>query len=137
MDGTLGLLVGADLGGNLAHVDDVAAGHLLIHDRGQIGRSYLLGGELARMGEVLARAAQLGGHRLPRLQVPSWLLRGVAPLGDAAAALSDRIGNVGELFRAGVGVTYWFSDDRARAELGYAPRDLDAGLRTLLAAPSA
>jgi hypothetical protein len=29
-------------------------------------------------------------------------------------------------------VTYWFSDARARTELGYAPRDLDAGLRTLL-----
>lgn len=34
--------------------------------------------------------------------------------------------------RARAGVTYWFSDARTRSELGYAPRDLDAGLRTLL-----
>ncbi|HEX3219257.1 MAG TPA: NAD-dependent epimerase/dehydratase family protein [Candidatus Limnocylindria bacterium] len=134
MAGRLGIVAGADLGGNLVHVDDVAAGHLLIHDAGQVGRAYLLGGERARMGEVLKRAAALGGHQLPRLGVPSWLLRGIAPLGDAAAALSDRIANFGELVRAGTGVTYWFSDARARSELGYAPRDLDAGLRTLLPA---
>ena len=86
------------------------------------------------MGEVLARAAALGGHRPPRLSVPSWLPRGLAPLGDLIAALSDRVPNYGELVRAGISATYWFSDARARSELGYAPRDLDAGLRTLLPA---
>jgi nucleoside-diphosphate-sugar epimerase len=132
MRGRLRITAGTDLGGNLGHVEDVATGHLLILDRGRPGRSYLLGGERARMGEVLARAAALGGHRLPRLSVPSWMLRGVAPLGGMAARLSDRIPDYGELVRAGVGVTYWFSDARARNELGYAPRDLDAGLRSLL-----
>lgn len=132
MRGTLAAVVGAELGGNFVHVDDVAAGHLLILDHGEPGRSYLLGGERARMGEVLARAAALGGHRLPGLRVPSWLLRGFASLGAGAAALSDRIPNMGELVRAGVSVTYWFSDERVRSELGYAPRGLDDGLRTLL-----
>ena len=37
-----------------------------------------------------------------------------------------------ELVRASLGVTYWFSDAKARAELGYAPRPLDEGLRTML-----
>ena len=134
LSGTLSVAAGTELGGNFGHVDDVAAGHILILDRGRAGRSYLLGGEVARMGEVLARAAALGGHRPPRLSVPSWLPRGLAPLGDVIAALSDRIPNYGELVRAGISATYWFSDARARSELGYAPRDLDAGLRTLLPA---
>ncbi|HEX6655695.1 MAG TPA: NAD-dependent epimerase/dehydratase family protein [Candidatus Limnocylindria bacterium] len=134
MRGTLAVVAGAELGGTFAHVDDVAAGHLLIVDRGQTGRSYLLGGERARMGEVLARAAALGGHRLPGVRVPSWLLRGLAPFGEMAAQLSDRIPNFGELVRAGISVTYWFDDRRAREELGYAPRNLDEGLRTLLPA---
>jgi len=134
MRGTLAIAAGTELGGNFAHVEDVAAGHLLILNRGQPGRSYLLGGERARMGEVLARAAALGGHGLPSLSVPSWLLRGIAPLGEMAAQLSDRIPNFGELVRAGVNVTYWFNDSRARQELGYAPRGLDEGLRTLLTA---
>jgi nucleoside-diphosphate-sugar epimerase len=29
-------------------------------------------------------------------------------------------------------VTYWAKDDKARRELGYAPRDLDTGLRQTL-----
>jgi hypothetical protein len=29
-------------------------------------------------------------------------------------------------------VTYWASSEKAKRELGYAPRDLEAGLRTLL-----
>ena len=134
MSGTLPVLAGVDLGGNLAHVEDVATGLLLVHDLGELGRSYLLGGEIARMGEVLGLAARLGGHSVPRVAVPSWLARGIAPLGEMAAGLSNRIDNLGELMRAGVGVTYWFSDARARTELGYAPRDLAAGLPTLLPA---
>jgi nucleoside-diphosphate-sugar epimerase len=134
MQGRLGVVAAGELGGNFVHVDDVAAGHLLILDRGRDGRDYLLGGERARMVDVLSRAAALTGRTLPRASIPSGLLRAFAPAGDLVSALSDRIPSFGELIRAGVSVTYWFSDDRARSELGYAPRDLDEGLRTLLPA---
>jgi hypothetical protein len=30
---------------------------------------------------------------------------------------------------ASSGVTYWFSSDRAAGELGFAPRDIEAGFR--------
>jgi nucleoside-diphosphate-sugar epimerase len=33
-------------------------------------------------------------------------------------------------------VTYWATDDKARRELGYAPRDLETGLKQTLAAQS-
>jgi len=33
-----------------------------------------------------------------------------------------------ELVSASAGVTYWASDAKSRRELGYAPRDLEAGL---------
>jgi dihydroflavonol-4-reductase len=134
MAGTLRAVAAPDLGGNLVHVDDLAAGMLLVHDSGEIGESYLLGGEIATMREVIARAVALAGRRPPRLTVPSWLLRGVAPLGGVIGAVIPQAPNVGEMVRASAGVTYWFSDARARVELGYAPRDLDAGLRTLLPA---
>ncbi|HYN64385.1 MAG TPA: NAD-dependent epimerase/dehydratase family protein [Candidatus Limnocylindrales bacterium] len=132
MAGTLRALAAPDLGGNLVHVDDLAAGMLLIHDRGEIGESYLLGGEIARLREVIARAAALAGRRPPRLTIPSWLLRGVAPVGGIIGSMVGRGPDLGEMVRASAGVTYWFSDARARVELGYAPRDLEAGLRTLL-----
>jgi nucleoside-diphosphate-sugar epimerase len=132
MAGTLRAIAAPDLGGNLVHVDDLAAGMLLVHDRGEIGESYLLGGEIATLREVVARAAALAGRRPPRLTIPSWLLRGMAPLGGIIGSVVPRAPNLVEMVRASAGVTYWFSDARARVELGYAPRDLDSGLRTLL-----
>ena len=130
LDGRLQVLAMPDLGGNLAHVDDIAAGIVLVHDRGATGGEYLLGGEVATMGQLLHRAATLGGHEPPRFEVPSWLVRGVGAIGAVSALL--RGPDYGELVRASLGVTYWFSDAKARAELGYAPRSLDEGLRTLL-----
>ncbi|HEX5579423.1 MAG TPA: NAD-dependent epimerase/dehydratase family protein [Candidatus Limnocylindria bacterium] len=130
LEGRLPVLAAPDLGGNLAHVDDIAAGILLVHERGTTGSAYLLGGEVATMRQVIDRAAAVGGHPPPRFEVPPWLFRGVGALGAVSAFL--RGPDYGELVRASLGVTYWFSDARARTELGYAPRPLDDGLRTML-----
>jgi nucleoside-diphosphate-sugar epimerase len=132
LEGRLRVLAVPDLGGNLAHVDDIAAGILLVHDRGAVGAEYLLGGEVATMRQVIERAAALSGHPPPRAELPAWLLRGVGAVGSISGLL--RGPDLGELVRASVGVTYWFSDARARAELGYAPRSLEDGLRSMLPA---
>ena len=101
-----------DLGGNLAHVDDIATGILLVHDRGSLGGEYLLGGEVATMRQVIQRAAALGGHPPPRFEVPSWLVRGVGAAGSVSALL--RGPGPGRAGAASLGVTYWFSDAKAR-----------------------
>jgi aspartate aminotransferase len=44
-------------------VENVADGILLAHDKGRTGESYVLGGEITRLGEVLARVAALTGRR--------------------------------------------------------------------------
>jgi nucleoside-diphosphate-sugar epimerase len=41
--------------------------------------------------------------------------------------------NLGELIRTSDGVTFWMTGEKARDELGFAPRDLDVGLRETLA----
>jgi len=135
LEGRLQVLAVPDLGGNLAHVDDIATGILLVHDRGAVGAEYLLGGEVATMRQVIERATALSGHPPPRAELPAWLLRGVGAVGSISGLL--RGPDLGELVRASVGVTYWFSDARARAELGYAPRSLEEGLRSMLPAAAA
>jgi nucleoside-diphosphate-sugar epimerase len=133
MAGRLPVINAPELGGNLVHVDDLAAGILLIHDRGVIGEQYVLGGEIATLREVVRRAAALAGKRPPLLGTPSWLLHAVTPFGGLLGRLAGAP-NLGEMVRASTGVTYWATDARARVELGYAPRELEAGLRTLLPA---
>lgn len=121
-DGRLPSLTFGDLGMNAAHVEDIASGIALVGERGQIGESYVLGGEIATLAELVRRVAAVAGRRAPRLTTPTWALRAVAPI-------VRRIGpDLGEIVRSSAGVTYWATDAKARRELGYAPRDLEAGL---------
>jgi dihydroflavonol-4-reductase len=118
-----------ELGMNAVYVEDVADGILLAHDRGRIGESYVLGGELTTMRALVSTTAELAGRRTPRLTLPTRLLRPLVPLGPLVGRLTGTAPNLGELISASDGVTYWASDAKARSELGYAPRGLREGLR--------
>ncbi len=120
-----------DLGMNMVHVDDVATGIRLAHEHGRLGEAYVLGGEIATLGEIIRKAAAAGGQRAPRLTIPSWLIRAAAAPAGVIGPLVGRRSNLGELISATDGVTYWATDAKARHELGYAPRDLATGLRQL------
>ena len=123
-----------DTGFVFLHVDDCADGILLVHDRGRVGESYVLGGERSTLGSFIDLVAETVGRRPPRVTVPPALVKAAIPLGPLVGKLLRTGPNLRELVRAADGVTYWASDDKARRELGYAPRDLVTGLRQTLAA---
>jgi dihydroflavonol-4-reductase len=125
--GTLLFKALADVGVNAVHVDDAADGLLLVHDRGRLGESYVLGGEITRLGEMIDRVSP----RPVRLTIPTVLLKALIPAGPLIGKLLDTGPNLRELISASAGVTYWASDAKARRETGYQPRDLAAGLATL------
>src|SRR5256885_14608601 len=54
---------------NVVHIDDVARGHVLAAQLGELGRSYVLGGENMSMQEMLATLAEVCGLRAPWLRV--------------------------------------------------------------------
>ena len=116
------------LGFNAVHVDDVAAGIVLAHDRGRAGEAYVLGGELTTMRDAVRTAAAAAGKRPPRLTMPTALLRPLVPLGPLVGRVTGTAPNLNELISASDHVTYWARDDKARRELGYDPRPLAAGL---------
>lgn len=128
-DGTLRYLALADLGISPVFVNDAAAGIVAALDRGRIGESYFLGGQNVRLRDALAAAARIGGRGLPRLEVPDAFMRLAARTPAAIARAMGFPENIGEVVRAGLGVTYWGSSAKAATELGYAPRDLASGLR--------
>jgi len=123
-----------DVGINVVYIDDVIDGFLLAHDKGNVGESYVLSGEPFRLRQVLERAAELGGNSIPKRDVPTGLLKLVAPLGPAVAPRFGYPPNLKELIAAADGKTYWASDSKAREQLGYSPRSLDDGLRATLEA---
>jgi nucleoside-diphosphate-sugar epimerase len=132
--GKLKLKMFPECGFNLVHVDDVAEGILLAHDRGEVGQSYVLGGELSTMGELVDKVSELSGRKAPKRALPPALMKLSIPIGPVVGRLLGFPPNLGELIRTSDGVTYWATDDKARRELGYAPRDLDTGLEQTLAA---
>jgi dihydroflavonol-4-reductase len=118
----------------LAHVEDIADGILLAHDKGRVGESYVLSAERGTMGELVDKVCEISGRRPPRVTMPGVLLKASAPLGPIVGPLLGFPPNLRELIKVSDGVTYWATDDKARRELGFAPRDLETGLKQTLAA---
>jgi nucleoside-diphosphate-sugar epimerase len=116
------------------HVEDIAAGIVLALDKGKVGESYVLSAEQSTIGELIDKVASIAGRKPPRFTMPSALLKLSAPLGPVIGPLMGFPPNLRELIASSDGVTYWATDAKARRELGFAPRDLDTGLRDTLAA---
>lgn len=134
VDGRLPVAALVDVGVSAVHRDDVAVGIVACLDRGRRGEAYVLGGQITTLRGMIDVLATLTGRRPPAITVPPGVLRLVARLGRDVAGALGLPPNVGEAIRAGHGVTYWASHDKAGAELGYSPRSLSEGLRTLVPA---
>ena len=132
--GKLPLVPFPDTGLNMVHVDDVAEGCILAGEQGEVGESYVLGGEITTMRGLLEKVAQIEGKKPPKRALPTGLMKAMAPAGPVIGKLMGMAPNMRELISASDGVTYWAKDDKARTRLGYAPRDLETGLRQTLSA---
>ena len=132
--GKLPLLPFPELGFNMVYVDDVADGCILALEQGQIGESYVLGGEITNFRGLIDKVAQIEGKKPPKRAMPVGLMKVMAPVGPVVGKLMGTAPNMREMISASDGVTYWAKDDKAREQLGYAPRDLETGLRQTLAA---
>jgi dihydroflavonol-4-reductase len=111
-----------DTGLNVAHVDDVAFGHLLAAGSGQIGRRYILGGENLSLSAILAEVARVTGRRPPAFKIPHAALLPIAAGAQAISRLTKRepIATVDAVKMSRKKM--FFSSARAIEELGYAAR---------------
>jgi dihydroflavonol-4-reductase len=122
-----------DTGLNLAHVDDVAAGHIAALERGRIGERYILGGDNVFLADMLADIARLVGRRPPKLKLPRTMLYPIAYGAELLAALHGV-----EPFITSDGLRMarhhmFFDDSKARRELGYVSRPYREGLADAIA----
>jgi dihydroflavonol-4-reductase len=111
-----------DTGLNIAHVDDVAGGHLAALERGRIGERYILGGDNVGLASILEEVAHLTGRKPPRLRLPRAPLVPIAIINEMFAFLS---GEEPLLSRESLRLSatpMYFDDSKARRELGYVSR---------------
>jgi dihydroflavonol-4-reductase len=108
-----------NVGLNLVHVDDVAAGHLLALDKGRIGERYILGGQDVMLGTMLADIAEIVGRGAPKIRLPRAPLLPLAWMNEQIARATGRTPflTVDSLTMAKHAM--FFSSAKAQAELGY------------------
>src|SRR6266566_3418331 len=129
VEGACGRMPGfVDTGLNLAHVDDVAAGHLAALTRGTIGERYILGGENVYLRDMLAEIARVVGRTPPRWRIPIATLFPLAVLAEGVGLITGR-----EPFLTFDGLRLarhhmFFNDAKARRELGYSTRPYRDGI---------
>ena len=134
IDGKLPMVPFPDFGTGLAHVDDVAAGLVLILDKGEIGECYILTAGNHSMREIVETTAEIVGRKVPRLDMPTGLLKLLRPFGAVVGKLMDQPPNLSELISSADNVTFWADATKARNDLGFRPRDLETGLRQTIEA---
>jgi dihydroflavonol-4-reductase len=130
--GKLKLRMFPEAGFNFVYVEDIADGILLAHDKGRIGESYNLAGNQQTMGELVDKTAELVGRKPPRVTMPPVMMKMGIPMGPAIGKVMGFPPNLAELIKTSHGVTFWMIDQKARDELGYAPRDFDTAMRQTL-----
>jgi len=119
---------------NLVDVRDVAAGLVLAMERGQVGHRYILGGESISLGKILKLMATISGRSSLAIPVPG-------KVAEAAAAVLEFVADhvthrppsgTAEGVRIALRATD-LSIQKARNELGYAPRPVEPALRDTIA----
>ncbi len=114
---------------NVVHVNDVAAGHMLALERGEIGERYILGGENMHLKEILKELALIAGHVPPRIRIPHSAATVMACVAEGCAKIAgDREPRV-TLDGVKMARKYmFFSSGKAKQNLGYRPRPVREGL---------
>jgi dihydroflavonol-4-reductase len=67
---------------NVVDVRDVAATHITAVEKGRVGERYIIGGHNYLVKEALSIAANVAGVGAPRFEIPLWVLKSLAGIGD-------------------------------------------------------
>jgi dihydroflavonol-4-reductase len=117
-----------ETGLNFVGVEECAAGHLLVAEKGKVGQRYLLGGENLTLKQMLDLLAKITGLPAPTLKIPHGLALGAA---YASTIFSRLIGKEPGITIEGVKIAQhmMFVDcSRSQKELGFKAGPVAAAL---------
>lgn len=117
-----------DTGLNIAHVDDVAMGHWLAYEKGQIGERYILGGDNKSLSEILTIIANQTGGQPPKVKLPREAIYPVAFFAEIYARVTGKEPLVTiDALRMAKKKMY-FSPAKAERKLGYTHRPAEEAI---------
>ncbi|MBL8498943.1 NAD-dependent epimerase/dehydratase family protein [Nitrosomonas sp. JL21] len=118
-----------DTGLNIAHVDDIAEGHLLALRQGQFGQQYILGGDNLTLFQILQYIDEISGTSQNRINIPTNIMLPLAWCMEKIAVLTHREprATVDSIHMAKK--LMFFSSLKAERELGYRHRPAIEALR--------
>jgi dihydroflavonol-4-reductase len=102
-------------------VEDCAAGHILAHDRGRRGESYILGGEDMTLLEIFRALASITGIPAPTTRIPRAILGPIALACETWSRVSGRPPRISREAVSLGGRRMYFTSAKAERELGYRP----------------
>ena len=117
-----------ETGLNFVGVEECAAGHLLVAEKGKVGERYLLGAENLTLKELLDLLARITGLRAPGMKIPHGVALGVAYVDTAFSRL---VGKEPQIPVEGVKIAkhkMFVDASRAQRELGFQPGPVVAAL---------
>lgn len=115
---------GARAGITMAHVDDIADGHILAAERGKIGQSYILAGPSVTWKQAAEMWQSLTGIPAPKIWMPGWMIALNVSSIDLMERLGLRLPFAAEALATLVEYTFWGKADKAKLELGWTSRPL-------------
>jgi dihydroflavonol-4-reductase len=122
-----------DTGLNIVHVEDVAMGHWLAAQKGRVGERYILGGENLTLKQVLDLLAEVSGLPGPKFKTPYAIAYAFGAV-DTAIAVMRGTTPMAPLDAIKMAKHYmWFSSEKAKRELGFAPRPVKDALKDAVA----
>jgi dihydroflavonol-4-reductase len=119
---------------NLVEVRDVAAGLILAMERGRVGDRYVLGGESMPLKKLLRLVAAISGRRNLLIPVPGRVAKMTTAILELIADHITRRPPVGTAEGVQIALrSTTLSIEKAKRELGYAPRPIEPALRETIA----
>lgn len=124
---------GAKSGVTMAHVDDIAAGHILAAERGKNGQSYILAGPSMTYKQMQEVWEKITGIPIPKLWAPAWMVALNQSMLSITESLGIHMPLNAEALSSLKDYTFWGKPDKAVRELGWQSRPIEETFREVLA----
>jgi nucleoside-diphosphate-sugar epimerase len=127
------VMLGPQAGVTVAHVDDIADGHILAMDKGRTGESYILAGPCITYKQMMEMWQSICDVPAPKLWLPGW----TAALSAQFVGGLENVFNLktplsSEALMTQADYTFYSTADKAKRELGWQPRPLEATFKEVL-----